>query len=165
MGLSDVWNAVKQLASRPRYTVIFASLAAALMAIYYWLFISSAVGFLLLGKYYTAYSITMAVALSVMVSMAISVNLMAYGTLSKGKLGVSSIVIGALPSACCTSLVPALLASLGGFSFAASMTGKIQGALGELAPVLDLAAVVLAVISLHRASTYISRGHCRVGGR
>ncbi len=112
------------------------------------------------GKYYAAYSISMAAILSVMVSMAISVNLMAYGTLSRGKLGVSSMVIGALPGACCTSLVPALLASLGGFSFAASMTGKIQGALGELSPLLDLAAVALAAISLHRASTYICRGHC-----
>ncbi|MFP3239748.1 MAG: hypothetical protein RXQ94_01305 [Caldivirga sp.] len=163
MGLGYIPYAVKLTLSNPRGLAIFIASTLLLGLTYTWLFMNSAVGYLLFRGLYVVYIASVSLILSVITGLSLAINILAYGGLrGRGKLSIPVIVISLLPSACCTSLIPTLIALLGGATLAITTTGKIQGVLGVYDPVFVALAASLALVSLYLASRDVARGCCRV---
>jgi hypothetical protein len=164
VGLDYISYAVRLTLSKPRGLVIFVVSTLLLGLTYMWLFMDSAVGYLLFRGLYVVYIISTSLALSIIIGLSLAINILAYGGLKRGKggLNISAIVISILPSACCTSLIPTFIALLGGATLAITTAGKIQGILGIYDPVFVALAACLALVSLYLASRDVAKGCCRV---
>lgn len=156
--------AVKLTLSNPRGLAIFIASTLLLGLTYNWLFRIMRVGYLLFGGLYVVYIDSVSLILSVIIGLSLAINILAYSSLKRGRggLNISAIVISLLPSVCCTSLMPTLIALLGGATLAITTTGKIQGVLGVYDPVFVALATSLALVSLYLASRDVARGCCRV---
>ena len=157
-----VINAMKLILMDHRLAAIFLSSIPLLFLLYYYLFTSTALGYLYLGRLYIMYSIIASLIFSVLLSASLVMDV--YAALMRRRtrrsLGGLAAAVAAtmLPATCCSPLLPSLVALIGGSYLAITMTGEIQGLIGIYDPILISIAVVLSLVSLYLSARSIQGG-------
>ncbi len=107
------------------------------------------------------YSLFVSVFISVLLSLSLVMNAFAFvnGAASSGKVGLGAVIAAIIPnSLCCTSVIPAILASLGASTTTImGVTGKIQGPFAAYEILFIALATGLLLLSILLASRNISK--------
>ncbi|GEM_PF-739180 len=130
-----------------------------------------AVGFLAL-RYLTGDLAACSAVLAALLSLTITVNVYGFRTSARQRgavLSVGAVLASVVPSSvCCTSLVPSVLAALGGSTVQIfGLAGRIQGGIARFQMVSLVTAIVLLLLSLYLAASTVATSCTltRKGGR
>ncbi|MFP3045257.1 MAG: hypothetical protein RXR03_06610 [Thermocladium sp.] len=160
---NEIINAMKLVLTDRRLIALFLFSIPLIFLLYYYLFTSTALGYLYLGRLYIIYSVTASLIFSVLLSASLVMDIYAaiIRRRIRGNLGslAATVVATTLPAACCSPLLPSLVALVGGSYLAITMTGKIQGLIGLYDPILIGIAVILSLVSLYLSARSV-QGRC-----
>jgi hypothetical protein len=153
-----------RIALRPwRYRAAFAALAVIFFFAYSYLLGDSSLN---LGVQHIAfglglYAISFAMLIGILLSLSIAINAFAFSNSVKmsAKSGLGAAIAIAIPGAlCCTSVIPALLATIGASTpTIIGVTGKLQGPFATYEIPIMLASAALLIISIIAEARKVGR--------
>lgn len=161
-------GAVLFVLKRGRYLAAFSVMALLASAVYMYTAKNSSINLaepkIVFGL--NAYALAVFAALSVLLSLSITLNAFAVSNRARagGKLSAGAVITSIIPSSlCCTSVVPSVLAAFGAStSTILGVAGKIQGPLAAYETPLIAASVGLLLVSIFVVSGSINKKCCAV---